>query len=151
SAVLPTPASPLRSTIRPCASPPTASSDAPSAARWPARSNSSPCPTPVLTLVWPMSAPMRSDERLGCGRDPWPARLVEPVRRQHGGDSAGKVGNEALRQPAGGSRFHTRAQVVEGHQQADARGDLIVGGSGWLAAEHAVRDQSVDMVKQGGQ
>ena len=86
------------------------------------------------------SAARGSARRAGAGRRATPPGSTGGVR-------PGKSGDDAKRQLARGPRLDRRAQIVEAHQQAQARGDLDVGGVRLLAAEHAVGDPGVDLVE----
>ena len=71
-----------------------------------------------------------------------PQRL-EPGGRQHRRGVAGKVGDGAKRHLARGTLLDRRPQVVQGHRQAKAGGDLEVGRVRRIAPEHALRDPVV--------
>ena len=63
---------------------------------------------------------------------------------------AGKVGDGAQRHLPGGTLLDHRPQVVQGHRQAKAGGDLEVGRVRRIAPEHALGDPVVHLVELAG-
>ena len=66
----------------------------------------------------------------------------------------GKSGHQALRELTGRARLDRRAQVVQGHRQAERGCDLEVGCVGRVAAKNAAFDPVVDAVepsREGGE
>ena len=145
----------LRPSASPCRTP-----------RWPtAASSSSPCSSSTPTSPSPTapasptpsppsprangssgSARSRATSALGRG-----AERVEPGGGEDRRGVAGVVGDDPLRELGGGAALDRRAEVGHGHHQADAGGDLEVGGVRLGAADRAGGDQLVDPVEQRGQ
>ena len=111
---------------------------------------SSACPTaPVSQAALEALGESQRVERVARRR----ARHASPASHsagRPGGVRPGKSGTSRFASSPQGLGLDERPQVVEAHQQPDARCDLEVGGVRLRAADHPVRDPGVDPVEVAG-
>src|SRR5215217_3535362 len=96
----------------------------------------------------------------GVAASMWTDERTPRVRRNgriraSGGEDVRQMARLALhdlaRVPLGRAPVEHRPDVVHRQQEADACGDLVVGGVALGAADHAAPDQLVDVVDHAGQ